>query len=53
MGHIPMAVDRSIAEQLRSPFWPPELFERYDLIGQGLSAELIAEKWADLARGER
>jgi acetyl-CoA acetyltransferase family protein len=26
--------------------WPPELRERYQFIGQGLSAEMIAEQWS-------
>jgi acetyl-CoA acetyltransferase family protein len=44
MGHVPLSVNGRIAEQLGSPF-PPELLERYALVPQGLSAELIAERW--------
>jgi acetyl-CoA acyltransferase len=44
MGHIPLSVNGKIAEQLGSPF-PPELLDRYALVPQGLSAELIAERW--------
>ena len=50
MGHVPMASIGAIAEQY-GQFWPPEMFERYDLIGQGLSAELIAETW-EISREE-
>ena len=44
MGHVPMSSIGAIARAVR-PFWPPELLERYNLITQGLSAELIAETW--------
>jgi acetyl-CoA acetyltransferase family protein len=44
MGHVPLSVNGTIAEQLGSPF-TPELLERYSLVPQGLSAELIAERW--------
>ena len=44
MGHIPMSAIGAIAEEY-GPFYPPELLERYNLIPQGLSAELIAETW--------
>jgi acetyl-CoA acetyltransferase family protein len=44
MGHIPLSVNGKIAEELGSPF-PPALLERHPLVNQGLSAELIAEKW--------
>jgi acetyl-CoA acetyltransferase family protein len=44
MGHVPLSVNGKIAEQLGSPF-TPELLERYALVPQGLSAELIAERW--------
>jgi len=50
MGHVPMSSIGAIAEQY-GPFWPPELLERYNLIPQGLSAELIAETWG-ISRGE-
>jgi acetyl-CoA acetyltransferase family protein len=35
-------------DELGTPY-PPELMDRYDLIPQGLSAELIAQRW-DLSR---
>jgi len=44
LGHIPMGVGFSFADRVGTP-WPPALTERYDLIPQGLSAELIAEQW--------
>jgi acetyl-CoA acyltransferase len=44
MGHLPLSVNGRIAEQLGSPF-PPPLLERHALVNQGLSAELIAERW--------
>jgi acetyl-CoA acyltransferase len=50
MGHVPMSSIGAIAE-LYGPFFPPELLERYDLIPQGLSAELIAETW-EISREE-
>src|SRR5947208_13795560 len=43
MGHIPMGVGFNWIGEVGSP-WPPELMERYDLIPQGLSAEMIADK---------
>jgi len=45
MGHIPLSVNTKLHQELGSPF-PPELLDRYPLVHQGLSAELIAEKWA-------
>src|SRR5580704_8146320 len=50
MGHIPMGVGFSWVDQVGSP-WPPELMERYNLIPQGLSAEMIADKW-EIPRSE-
>ncbi|HEX2084373.1 MAG TPA: thiolase family protein [Solirubrobacteraceae bacterium] len=47
MGRIPMGSNASV---MGTPF-PPELMERYRLIPQGLSAELIAEKW-EISRAE-
>ena len=44
MGHVPLSANARIIGELGSPF-PPELLERYPLVHQGLSAELIAEKW--------
>jgi acetyl-CoA acyltransferase len=50
LGHIPMGVGFQFVEQVGSP-WPPALMERYGLIPQGLSAELIAERW-EIPRSE-
>jgi acetyl-CoA acetyltransferase family protein len=50
MGHIPMGVGFKWVDEVGSP-WPPALMERYDLIPQGLSAELIAERW-EIPRSE-
>jgi acetyl-CoA acyltransferase len=44
MGHIPLSVNAKLHEELGSPF-PPELRERHPVVHQGLSAELIAERW--------
>jgi acetyl-CoA acetyltransferase family protein len=50
MGHIPLGVGWSWSEQVGSPF-PKELMDRYDLIPQGLSAEMIADRW-EIPRSE-
>jgi acetyl-CoA acyltransferase len=50
MGHIPMGVGFNWVDQVGSP-WPKEMMERYDLIPQGLSAEMIADKW-EIPRSE-
>jgi acetyl-CoA acetyltransferase family protein len=50
MGHIPMGVGFKWTDEVGTP-WPPALFERYGLVPQGLSAEMIAEKW-ELPRSE-
>jgi acetyl-CoA acyltransferase len=50
MGHVPMGVGFQWTETVGSP-WPPELLERYALVPQGLSAEMIADKW-ELPRHE-
>src|SRR4051795_13602199 len=50
MGHIPMGSNVAHADEFGVPF-PPELLERYQLIPQGLSAEMIAEKW-EIPRSE-
>src|SRR5437763_10343566 len=44
MGHIPLSVNATLHEQLGSPF-PEPLLERHPVVNQGLSAEMIAEKW--------
>jgi acetyl-CoA acyltransferase len=50
MGHVPMGVGFKWVDEVGSP-WPPELMERYDLIPQGLSAEMIADQW-EIPRSE-
>jgi acetyl-CoA acetyltransferase family protein len=44
MGHIPLSLGARLYQELGSPF-PPALLERHDIVHQGLSAELIAERW--------
>src|SRR6266480_4238971 len=50
MGHIPMGVGFKWTDEVGSP-WPPELMERYNLVPQGISAEMIADKW-EIPRSE-
>jgi len=50
MGHISFADGYSVMKEHGAPF-SPELMERYDLIPQGLSAEMIADKW-EIPRSE-
>jgi acetyl-CoA acyltransferase len=44
MGRIPMFVGRKWVDEIGTPY-PPELLQRYSLVDQGFSAELIAERW--------
>src|SRR3954447_2650244 len=50
MGHVPMGVGFKWVDEVGTP-WPKELMERYDLVPQGLSAEMIAERW-EIPRSE-
>jgi acetyl-CoA acyltransferase len=50
MGHIPMGVMFNFVDQIGSP-WPDELMARYNLVPQGISAEMIADKW-EIPRSE-
>jgi acetyl-CoA acetyltransferase family protein len=50
MGHIPLGVGVKFTDTVGSPF-PPALMERYNLVPQGISAEMIADKW-ELPRHE-
>jgi acetyl-CoA acyltransferase len=50
MGHIPMGVGFSWVDQVGSP-WPEELMAKYNLVPQGISAEMIADKW-EIPRSE-
>ena len=46
----PMGVGFKWVDDVGSP-WPPELLERYNLVPQGLSAEMIADQW-EIPRSE-
>src|SRR5437773_3161891 len=50
MGHIPMGVGFKWVDDVGSP-WPEELLSRYNLVPQGISAEMIADKW-EIPRSE-
>src|SRR5579863_3329283 len=50
MAHVPMGVGFKWIDEVGTP-WPAELMERYNLIPQGLSAEMIADKW-EIPRAE-
>jgi acetyl-CoA acetyltransferase family protein len=50
MGRIPLGVGFRWVDEVGTP-WPPELMERYNLVPQGISAELIADRW-ELPRAE-
>jgi len=50
MGHISFADGYSVMEEHGMPF-SPALMERYDLVPQGISAEMIADRW-EIPRSE-
>jgi acetyl-CoA acyltransferase len=50
MGHIPFSVGFETQGKYGAAF-APELMERYQLVPQGLSAEMIADKW-EIPRSE-
>jgi len=50
MGHIPMGVTFNFTDKVGSP-WPDELMARYNLVPQGISAEMIADQW-EIPRSE-
>ncbi len=50
MGHVPMGVGFKWVDDVGTP-WPPELMERYNLVPQGISAEMIADQW-EIPRSE-
>ncbi|MCE0761947.1 thiolase family protein [Pseudonocardia kujensis] len=50
MGHVPMNSPATISELYGEP-WTARMWEQYDFVPQGESAELIAERW-DLSREE-
>jgi acetyl-CoA acyltransferase len=51
MGRVPMGANVAHPDEFGTPY-PPALMARYDLIPQGLSAELIAERW-EVTRAEQ
>jgi acetyl-CoA acyltransferase len=50
MGHIPMGITFNFVDKVGTP-WPDELMARYNLVPQGISAEMIADKW-EIPRSE-
>ncbi len=50
MGHVPMGIGLKWTDDVGTPY-PPAMMERYNLIPQGLSAEMIAEQW-EIPRSE-
>jgi acetyl-CoA acyltransferase len=50
MGHISFADGMKVASEHGAPF-SPQLLERYNLIPQGFSAEMIADQW-EIPRSE-
>src|SRR5918911_1877091 len=50
MGHVPFSVGFETQEKYGAAF-APELLERYQLVPQGISAEMIADKW-EIPRSE-
>ena len=44
MGHVPMNSPAKISELYGDP-WTARMWEQYDFVSQGESAELIAERW--------
>ncbi len=45
MHHVPINSPQKIVELYGTP-WPQELLDRFEFIPQGISAELIAERWS-------
>ena len=50
MGHIPMGSGVGFTQSGGTP-WPPALLEKHNLVPQGLSAEMIADRW-EIPRSE-
>jgi acetyl-CoA acetyltransferase family protein len=44
LGHLPLGIGFEFIDRLGTPF-PKEMFDRYQLVPQGISSEMIAEKW--------
>jgi acetyl-CoA acetyltransferase family protein len=51
MGRVPMGSNVAHADEFGTPF-PPALMERYELVPQGISAEMIAAQW-EIPRSEQ
>jgi acetyl-CoA acetyltransferase family protein len=51
MGRVPMGSNVAHADEFGTPY-PPALMERYELVPQGISAEMIAAQW-EIARSEQ
>jgi acetyl-CoA acetyltransferase family protein len=51
MGRVPMRSNMAHPEEFGTPY-PPEFMERYELVSQGISAEMIAERW-EVSRAEQ
>jgi acetyl-CoA acyltransferase len=50
MGHIPMGVGFKWVDEVGTP-WPEAMMEKYNLVPQGISAEMIADQW-EIPRSE-
>src|ERR687895_2059802 len=50
MMHVPMGVGFKWVDEVGTP-WPEELMSKYNLVPQGISAEMIADKW-EIPRSE-
>ena len=50
MQHVPINSPLKVIELFGSP-WPQELLDRFDFVPQGISAEMIAERW-EIPRAE-
>ena len=44
MGHLPLGTNLRWTDELGTP-WPQELIDRYGLVGQGISADLVADRY--------
>jgi acetyl-CoA acyltransferase len=51
MGRLPIGSNLAHPDEFGTPF-PPELMERYELVSQGIAAELIATQW-EVPRSEQ
>jgi acetyl-CoA acyltransferase len=51
MGRLPIGSNLAHPDEFGTPF-PPALRERYELVSQGISAEMVADKW-EIPRSEQ